>query len=102
MRPRTAEDYRERLLTVLVYIQRHLEELARVACFSPYHFHRLFAGMMGETVAEHVRRLRLERATHGRELRAAPALEVYLNDPRKTAPEKLRTEIYMPLEPAAP
>jgi len=41
MRPRTIEDYHERLLTVLVHIQRHLEEplrleeLARIACFSP-------------------------------------------------------------------
>ncbi len=39
-----------------------LDELASVAHFSPYHFHRVFRGMVGETVAEHVRRLRLERA----------------------------------------
>jgi AraC family transcriptional regulator len=39
-----------------------LDELASVACFSPYHFHRIFRGMVGESVAEHVRRLRLERA----------------------------------------
>jgi AraC family transcriptional regulator len=35
-----------------------------VAHFSPYHFHRLFRGMVGESVMEHVRRLRLERAAH--------------------------------------
>ena len=55
---------------MLVYIQQHLDEavaledLARVAHFSPYHFHRLFRGMVGESVMEHVRRLRLERAAH--------------------------------------
>lgn len=60
--------YRERMLNVLVHIQRHLDdplpldELAKVACFSPFHFHRLFRGLVGETVAGHVRRLRLERA----------------------------------------
>lgn len=39
-----------------------LDELAQVACFSPYHFHRVFTGMVGEGVMEHLRRLRLERA----------------------------------------
>jgi len=68
MRPGTHESYTERLLAVLVHIQQHLDEplplerLAAVACFSPYHFHRIFRGMVGESVHEHVRRLRLERA----------------------------------------
>ena len=53
---------------VLVHIQSHLDEpmpldqLAEVASFSPWHFHRIFRGMVGESVKEHVRRLRLERA----------------------------------------
>jgi AraC family transcriptional regulator len=52
----------------LIYIQNHLErklsldELAGVAEFSPYHFHRIFRSVVGETVKEHVRRLRLEQA----------------------------------------
>jgi AraC family transcriptional regulator len=56
------------MLRVLVHIQGRLDEelslgeLARIAHFSPYHFHRVFRGMVGETVKEHVRRLRLERA----------------------------------------
>jgi len=64
----TWNDYKERILRVLTHIQEHLdealdlEELARVACFSSFHFHRIFAAMTGETMAEHVRRLRLERA----------------------------------------
>ena len=70
MSPPTLQDYKERILRVLVHVQNHLddalslEELARVACFSPYHFHRIFRGMVGESVMEHVRRLRLERAAH--------------------------------------
>ncbi|HKV69808.1 MAG TPA: AraC family transcriptional regulator [Gemmatimonadales bacterium] len=39
-----------------------LEALARTACLSPFHFHRVFRGMVGETPLELHRRLRLERA----------------------------------------
>lgn len=68
MKDDTKASYQERILKVLLYIQGNLcqsltlEELANVACFSPYHFHRIFRGMMGESLAEHIRRLRLERA----------------------------------------
>ncbi|AHG20735.1 hypothetical protein Z042_14810 [Chania multitudinisentens RB-25] len=60
--------YRERLNRVLRYIENHLDDspdleaLSAVACFSPYHFHRIFSAMVGESVAAYVRRLRLERA----------------------------------------
>lgn len=60
--------YQSRLKRVLSFIQDHLDQplhlqtLADVACFSPYHFHRIFRGMMGEGVKEHVRRLRMEAA----------------------------------------
>ena len=68
MRPATVESYYERILRALVHIQEHLEDpldldtLARIACFSPYHFHRIFRGLVGETLADHIRRLRLEKA----------------------------------------
>jgi AraC family transcriptional regulator len=39
-----------------------LGELARAAELSPFHFHRIFRGMVGETPLEMHRRLRLERA----------------------------------------
>ncbi len=38
------------------------EELAELAHFSPFHFHRIFRGMTGESLQAHLRRLRLERA----------------------------------------
>jgi len=68
MNEQTQISYRERMTRVLCYIEDHLDEpisldeLADVACFSPYHFHRVFRGMVGETVKGYVRRLRLERA----------------------------------------
>ncbi len=53
---------------VVDHIQAHLaepldlERLSAVACFSPFHFHRLFSAWMGETLQSFVHRLRLERA----------------------------------------
>jgi AraC family transcriptional regulator len=53
---------------VLDHIEGHLGEpldlpaLAEVANFSPYHFHRLFAAWMGETLGDYLRRRRLEVA----------------------------------------
>lgn len=41
-----------------------LEEVARVAAFSPFHFHRIFRAVTGETLAAFVKRVRLERAAH--------------------------------------
>jgi AraC family transcriptional regulator len=67
-RERTRQDYQERILRVLVHLERHLDEtlhlddLAGLAGWSPCHFHRIFTGLVGETVADHVRRVRLERA----------------------------------------
>ena len=38
--------------------------MARVACFSSYHFHRIFRALMGETLASFVKRVRLERSVY--------------------------------------
>jgi AraC family transcriptional regulator len=82
MRTVTLQDYRRRMLRVLVHIQQHLDEalaledLANVACFSPYHFHRIFKGMVGETLQEHIRRLRLERAASQLKLSAKPVTHI--------------------------
>jgi AraC family transcriptional regulator len=64
----TEQTYRQRILRVQLFIQEHLDEelplerLARLAHFSPYHFHRIFRALAGEGVTEYVRRLRLEAA----------------------------------------
>ncbi|HEY1998884.1 AraC family transcriptional regulator [Paraburkholderia sp.] len=60
--------YEARLNRVLDHIYDHLDEpleidrLAEIACLSPYHWHRIYQAMHGETVAVTVRRLRLHRA----------------------------------------
>lgn len=41
-----------------------LEDVAKAALFSPFHFHRIFRAIVGETLANFVKRLRLERALY--------------------------------------
>ncbi|MBN2081553.1 AraC family transcriptional regulator [bacterium] len=68
VRQATREDYEARIIRVQEFIHEHMDEalslngLADVACLSQYHFHRIFIAMVGETPAEYLRRLRLERA----------------------------------------
>jgi AraC family transcriptional regulator len=60
--------YVERVNAVIDYIEANLTEdlslstLAEVAHFSPYHFHRIFTTMVGETLGRFISRLRVERA----------------------------------------
>ncbi|NCC62691.1 MAG: AraC family transcriptional regulator, partial [Verrucomicrobiae bacterium] len=69
-RQETIKDHQERLNRALQYINEHMDEplslqtLADVACFSPYHFHRIFAAYVGEPLSTFVRRIRLEKAAH--------------------------------------
>lgn len=60
--------YQDRLDRVINYIYDHLDEdidlnrLAEIACLSPYHWHRVYRGMKGESIVATVKRLRLHRA----------------------------------------
>jgi AraC family transcriptional regulator len=62
------DEYAARIERVVCYLCEHLDEtleldvLAKVACFSRYHFHRIYRSVQGETAADTVRRLRLNRA----------------------------------------
>lgn len=62
------DDYDRRILRAAQLLEARLDEaigpaeLARAANFSLHHFHRIFRARLGETVMQHVRRLRLERA----------------------------------------
>lgn len=63
-------DYHKRLLPVIRHLETHfdeplnLEEVAALAHLSPYHFHRIFKAVTGETLNEHLRRLRLEKVAN--------------------------------------
>lgn len=56
-----------------------MEELARLADLSPFHFHRVFRGIMGETVRGYARRVRLERAAERLTGEADSVLEIALD-----------------------
>lgn len=66
----SARDYQKRVCDAMNFISDNLdrdlplEEVARAASFSMFHFHRIFKAVVGETVAEFTRRLRLEHAAN--------------------------------------
>ena len=68
MKPDTRSFYGRAVQAAIEHIASHLDDalelqaLGRIACLSPFHFHRVFRGMVGETPLELTRRLRLERA----------------------------------------
>jgi AraC family transcriptional regulator len=72
--------YLQRINLVADYVREHpagdlsVHTLARVAGFSPFHFHRVFTCVTGEPVNRFVSRLRLERAAAL--LKSAPEMRV--------------------------
>jgi len=61
-------EYNARIHRAQDFIERHLEQplaledIARAAHFSPFHFHRIYHAMTGETIYQFILRIRLERA----------------------------------------
>src|SRR5277367_828461 len=61
-------EYAQRINRVIDYLRGNLDrqvklkELARVACLSEFHFHRIFGAVSGETLNNFTNRLRLEKA----------------------------------------
>ena len=80
----TRSVHQQRVFKALQYIHHHLDEaldvvqLARIANFAPSHFNVVFRGIVGESVYQHVRRLRLERAGWFLRHTGAPVKEVSL------------------------
>jgi AraC family transcriptional regulator len=64
----TGANYEDKLNRVTAYIYDHLDgeldfaTLAEVAALSPYHWHRIYHAVRGETAVATARRLRLQRA----------------------------------------
>ncbi len=67
-RKKMAEQYRGRINIAVDYIEKNLDhdfsldEIAAVAGFSKYHFHRIFHTFSGESLFQFIQRLRLEKA----------------------------------------
>ena len=62
------QTYSERVQRVVDHLTKQLDEpfdlekLAGLAHLSPYHFHRIYRALLGETIHETVRRIRLHRS----------------------------------------
>ncbi len=62
--------YDDRIDKVIDFIGEHLDDelsldqLSGIACFSKYHFHRLFTAYTGLSLQQYIRWLRLKRAAH--------------------------------------
>ena len=61
-------EYMSRINRVIDYIDCNIDkymtlnELANIANFSPYHFHRIFKAIVGETINNFIQRVRIEKA----------------------------------------
>ena len=84
MRPQQRQLYAERIDRVVRHLQTldwssnpatDLNSLAAVGGLSPFHFHRVFRLMTGESVGEMVRRLRLARTLGGFDVAKASVTE---------------------------
>jgi AraC family transcriptional regulator len=70
MKANTERDYHRRIARVIEAIladpgaPHTVDSLASVAHLSPYHFHRIYRAMTGESIAETVQRLRLAQAAY--------------------------------------
>ncbi len=79
-RPDTSATYIERVNLAIDRINGRLDgpirlrDLARAAMLSPHHFHRVFQALVGETPADFVKRLRLEKALRLMALPKPPSL----------------------------
>ncbi len=65
----TKDDYIQSVCRVILYIEQNynkelsLDELSKIASFSKYHFHRIFKSIVGESMGEYIRRVRLQSTT---------------------------------------
>jgi AraC family transcriptional regulator len=61
-------EYAQRVNRVIDHVRAHLSEelslaaIAQIAAFSPFHFHRVFRAITGETLFGFIQRLRIEKA----------------------------------------
>ena len=81
---RMKTNYKIKLQPVLRYLEAHFKEqlnlkaVAEKAFLSPYHFHRLFKAVTQETLADYLRRLKLEYAAQQLFYNEQPITEIAL------------------------
>jgi AraC family transcriptional regulator len=69
MKDSTKQEYFQSVYRAVKHIEENsdknltLDDLAKVAGFSKYHFHRIFKFIVGESVGDYIRRVRLQKTT---------------------------------------
>lgn len=77
-------DYKIRINKVFKYIDEHLDgqlllgDVAAIASFSPFHFHRIFKAVTGERLTAYITRRRIEKAALELIHKKMPLAEIYL------------------------
>ncbi|GEJ45004.1 GyrI-like domain-containing protein [Chryseobacterium sp. ON_d1] len=62
------EEYKKRIVKTIQYIDRHfdadlsLEKVSEVSAYSPFHFHRIFKLVTGETLQNYIIRKKIEKS----------------------------------------
>lgn len=62
------EEYKKRIVKTLQYIETNLdadlslEKLAEISAYSPFHFHRIFKLITGETLQNYIIRKKIEKS----------------------------------------
>jgi len=68
IKDKSRQEYTARINRVIDYIEKHLndditlDKIAQIACFSPFHFHRIFSILTNETINAFIQRKRIEKA----------------------------------------
>ncbi len=79
------EEYKKRIVKAIQYIDDHLDTdlslqiIAEVGAYSPFHFHRIFKLVTGETVQQYISRKRIEGSAFYLALRKQSSIkDIYL------------------------
>jgi AraC family transcriptional regulator len=66
----SVKEYKARVMLAVNFINENisekitLDDISKAACFSPFHFHRIFTAIVGETPVDFLNRVRLEKAAN--------------------------------------
>ncbi len=80
------KEYKKRMVSIIQYIDNHLdaelglEKISEVGAYSPFHFHRIFKLITGETLQAYVFRKRIEKSAYYLSLRKNLSVkDIYLD-----------------------
>ncbi|MBK1894739.1 AraC family transcriptional regulator [Chryseobacterium paridis] len=80
------EEYKKRIIKIIQYIEDHLdtelslEKVAEIGAYSPFHFHRIFKLITGETLQNYIIRKKIEKSALYLSLRKGVDIkEIYMD-----------------------